>query len=802
MGRRVETSPEIAKAFAKALDSGARLLSATAIASGAVGGVEIVRHSNSLGLSVPVVFAAENDCLVSVKVEGNRGADNEFSSVLDPSQKLTYTSEHQSVYLHPTRADTRVSGRPASTWLLKIGKQEPIRIGYVCNTGLENPNTLQLGPKLKLILPAETTDLVDAPDNCMVSIRVDGSKGRHIFTNVLNPSKNADYGVVSSAFNLPPTRMDSRNNGRPASRWKYTLQGSVVHHQEFVCNTGMEDPNILIVENGEIKVAFPGSAKPEPTVVPTLTIPQVKATYDTQVEEEKRRIEESIRLANEEAEKVKIKKDAEEQLTTIRANATATAIVLATAISQPTMKPAAPPTTPTPILKPHPVTTSVSDHSEPLKKIIDDTSAKIGEKSKQFMHSLYDMGDLAKEFVTQSVVDGYSQVEPHLDKILKYSVMGMAGLFMFQQRNKISNLGKRVGRKSYEKVVELLKAKDTQKIEPLNFQSNPSNPEPVRSQRSQKKSEDVNYYDMSDNSDLLFDAKGNHRLPKDPVFPKREISGEAIAAVTRGEKINGPLTGRELDQYDLKELLGYGSYSSVYKAYDSVLRADRAIKVLRPELQTDSTLLNQFSYEARILGSLDHPNIVKLYGFGNGTQKYIVTEYIEGRPLHAFTSSELKPPTSKAIDIVSQIAAGLDYAHSMGVSHNDLHPKNIVLGDNGIVKIVDFGSANHALWTELNNRHEATALVYTAPEVIRGVKPSIKSDIYAFGVLSFQLITGRLPSQSEVRNKFLLLTSQSTTGQRISAESCDLLLSTLSPNELTRLSSLRHFAVNLKGSVT
>lgn len=219
----------------------------------------------------------------------------------------------------------------------------------------------------------------------------------------------------------------------------------------------------------------------------------------------------------------------------------------------------------------------------------------------------------------------------------------------------------------------------------------------------------------------------------------------------QGEKVPGPLTDLQLGSYSIQEMIGIGTYSSVYRATHALLRSQRAIKILRPDLAGDPMYVNQFRYEAAIGASLDHPYIVKVHDAGTlssteisgSTYHYIAMEYVEGRPLREIFTSN-RPELKIVTDIIGDIGEALEYAHDRGVVHNDVKPGNILLSKDGKAKIVDFGSAFNRHWTSLNRTQGSLTQNYTAPELMKGEAPTQKSDIFAFTVVSNELLTGQV----------------------------------------------------------
>jgi serine/threonine-protein kinase len=195
---------------------------------------------------------------------------------------------------------------------------------------------------------------------------------------------------------------------------------------------------------------------------------------------------------------------------------------------------------------------------------------------------------------------------------------------------------------------------------------------------------------------------------------------------------------------DLK-LIGYGGMSDVYRANHPTLGQPVAIKLLSPRLATDPSFYKRFEYEARLISRLHHPNIVHVYDFGEeGDTRYIVMEYIDGQSLKEYLQACGRLPLAHAKSILSAIAGALDYVHSQGLVHRDINQTSgifrPVLMDFGIAKLV--GENTQLTQTEAL----LGTLDYIAPEQIQAT-PDVDqhADVYSFGVLAFELITGQLP---------------------------------------------------------
>jgi serine/threonine protein kinase len=211
------------------------------------------------------------------------------------------------------------------------------------------------------------------------------------------------------------------------------------------------------------------------------------------------------------------------------------------------------------------------------------------------------------------------------------------------------------------------------------------------------------------------------------------------------------MIGRVIHNYRIEELIGEGGMGTVYRAVDTMLGREVALKMLHPKLLQQSTFLDRFKNEAQILAKLNHPNIAILHNFIKDADDYfMVMEYVEGENLENLLKKQGNLAPEAAIPIVKQALEGLSHAHKKGILHRDIKPANLILTKEGTVKLMDFGIAKAIGGQRLTqvNRLVGT-LEYLSPEQIQGQEPSPQSDIYAVGVLLFELLTGKLPYQAQ-----------------------------------------------------
>lgn len=213
--------------------------------------------------------------------------------------------------------------------------------------------------------------------------------------------------------------------------------------------------------------------------------------------------------------------------------------------------------------------------------------------------------------------------------------------------------------------------------------------------------------------------------------------------IEKGQKIN--------DRYEIIKSIGEGGMANVYLAYDTILDRRVAVKVLRGDLSNDEKFVRRFQREALSASSLSHPNIVEMYDVGedNGLY-YIVMEYIEGKTLKQLIKKRGSLTLSEAIDIMLQLTDGISHAHDSYIIHRDLKPQNIMIREDGSIKITDFGIAMALNSTQLTQTNSVMGSVhYLPPEQASGKGSTIRSDIYSMGILFYELLTGTLPFKGD-----------------------------------------------------
>lgn len=213
--------------------------------------------------------------------------------------------------------------------------------------------------------------------------------------------------------------------------------------------------------------------------------------------------------------------------------------------------------------------------------------------------------------------------------------------------------------------------------------------------------------------------------------------------LSKGQKIN--------ERYEILKSIGEGGMANVYLAHDTILDRDVAIKVLRGDLENDEKFIRRFQREAKSVSDLSHPNIVEVFDVGEEDgQHYIVMEYIDGKTLKQLVQKRGALTVAEVLDIMSQLTDGLTQAHDAYIIHRDIKPQNIMILDNGIIKITDFGIAMSMNATQLTQTNSVMGSVhYLPPEQASGKGATTKSDIYSAGILMYELLTGSVPFKGD-----------------------------------------------------
>ncbi len=205
------------------------------------------------------------------------------------------------------------------------------------------------------------------------------------------------------------------------------------------------------------------------------------------------------------------------------------------------------------------------------------------------------------------------------------------------------------------------------------------------------------------------------------------------------------------NRYEILEVIGTGGMAVVYRARCRLLNRYVAIKILKDEFASDADFRRRFHTEAQAVAKLQHPNIVSIYDVNRTDNiEYIVMELVEGITLKEYMDKKGALSVSEFLHFAPQIAAALEHAHNRGIIHRDIKPQNIIILRDGSLKVTDFGIARFAQNQQVTLTDEALGSVhYVSPEQARGSQIDARSDIYSFGVMMYEMITGRLPFEGD-----------------------------------------------------
>lgn len=210
--------------------------------------------------------------------------------------------------------------------------------------------------------------------------------------------------------------------------------------------------------------------------------------------------------------------------------------------------------------------------------------------------------------------------------------------------------------------------------------------------------------------------------------------------------------GKRLDgRYEIQEIIGVGGMSVVYKAYDNLDDRIVAVKILKDEFLANEEFRRRFKNEAKAIAVLNHPNIVRVYDVNFGERlQYIVMEHVDGITLKEYIQQQGTINWKDSIHFVSQILRALQHAHDKGIVHRDIKPQNIILLQNGTIKVSDFGIARFSRSDTRTMTEKAIGSVhYISPEQARGDMTDEKADIYSVGVVLYEMLTGKVPFESD-----------------------------------------------------
>jgi eukaryotic-like serine/threonine-protein kinase len=265
--------------------------------------------------------------------------------------------------------------------------------------------------------------------------------------------------------------------------------------------------------------------------------------------------------------------------------------------------------------------------------------------------------------------------------------------------------------------------------------------------------------------------------------------------------------GDELDHYRLERLVARSGMASIFCATDMRTGAQVALKIPHPEAECDVAFYERFQREGQIGRESDHPGVIKVKESDNSSRVYLVLEWVDGRPLREILAEEGKLDPERAMRIACSVCEALDYLHANGVVHRDLKPENIMVGPGDRIKLIDFGIARKAGARRLTfgklSKIMGTA-EYIAPEQVKGKRGDARSDLYALGVILFEMLTGSTPFSGP--NPLAVMNSRLKSdpvrlrdaNPALSSELEAILIRTLERNPRNRYGSARELAWELE----
>jgi serine/threonine protein kinase len=266
------------------------------------------------------------------------------------------------------------------------------------------------------------------------------------------------------------------------------------------------------------------------------------------------------------------------------------------------------------------------------------------------------------------------------------------------------------------------------------------------------------------------------------------------------------MIGKTVSHYNIIEKLGEGGMGEVYLAEDLKLERKVAIKFLPQHFTKDKENVERFEREAKAAASLNHPNIVTIHEIAKyDDQTFIVMEYVEGNTLRDILITSSKFPVPNSSDIITQISEGLSKAHQAGIVHRDIKPENIIIDKDGRVKILDFGLAKLKGVSKLTKETSTLGTIhYMSPEQIQGQEVDHRSDIWSFGVVLYEMLTGEVPFSGDYEQAIIYAILNSNPLEEERAQSTipqamnQLLQCMLQKNPQQRYASINQFLMDLK----
>lgn len=216
--------------------------------------------------------------------------------------------------------------------------------------------------------------------------------------------------------------------------------------------------------------------------------------------------------------------------------------------------------------------------------------------------------------------------------------------------------------------------------------------------------------------------------------------------------------GDQLDHYRIDSLIARSGMATIFRGTDLRNGRQVAIKVPHPEVESDPALFDRFRREEEIGRTLDHPGVMKVFVDENRSQVYMVMEWVEGRLLRKILDEEHKLPPDRVVRLMLRVLDALGYIHSRGVAHRDLKPENIMVDENDAIKLIDFGIAASSSSRRLTFAKLSQTMGtpdYISPEQVKGKRGDARSDLYALGVMLYEMLTGQVPFSGD--NAFVIM---------------------------------------------
>jgi serine/threonine-protein kinase len=265
--------------------------------------------------------------------------------------------------------------------------------------------------------------------------------------------------------------------------------------------------------------------------------------------------------------------------------------------------------------------------------------------------------------------------------------------------------------------------------------------------------------------------------------------------------------GDQLDHYRLENLVARSGMASIYRATDFENGRTVAIKIPHPEVEADPLFYDRFKREEEIGKKLDHPGVMRVYADADRSRVYMVMEWVEGKLLRQILIEQKKLPIERAIRITLGICEALEYIHSKGVVHRDLKPENIMVDANDRVKLIDFGIAGSVGMRRLTFAkltHAMGTPDYISPEQVKSKRGDARSDIYALGVMLYEMLTGEVPFHGP--NAFAIMNDRLLNNPipprelnpEISPQLQEIIYRALERKPENRYASIREFAHDLR----